>query len=129
MTRATLHVALEAMAALGAQDYERMVELSDAQVEWHSFFAHLGEGGVYRGHAGMRHYVADMRDAFEFVRPEIDDSLVMGEFVLLVGRIRFRGRDSGVEDAMPAGWVLKVRDRKVVYFRAFREPEKMIGGI
>lgn len=117
------------MQALSAQDYERMVELSDPDVEWHSFFAHLGEGDVYRGYEGMRHYVQDLSDAFEIVRAEIEDALAVGEVALLVGRIHFRGRDSGVEVALPAGWVLKVRDEKIVYFRAFREPEKVIGEI
>ena len=129
MSRGTLEVAREAMQALSAQDYDRMVELSDPAVEWHSFFAHLGEGGVYRGPEGMRHYVADLRDAFEIVHAEIEDALAVGEVALLIGRIHFRGRDSGVEVALPAGWVLKVRDEKIVYFRAFREPEKVIGEI
>ena len=109
--------------AIAAQDLERLLELTDPDVEWESFFA-LGEaGGVYRGHAGIERYVADLADAWEAVVPVIDDGLEFGALVLAVGRVRYRGRESGVETESPAGWVLRVRDGKVLRFRAFSDPE------
>ena len=124
--RGTLDVASEAIEALSAQDVERMIGLTDPDIEWYSFFADLKEGGVYRGHDGLRQYVADLLDAFEFVRVEVAGGLAVGEIALLVGRIHVRGGGSGIEATMPAGWVLKVRSEKVVSFRAFREPERAI---
>lgn len=115
--------------AIAAQDLAQLLELTDAEVEWQSFFA-LGEaGGVYRGHAGIERYVADLADAWESVAPLIDDALELGPLVLAVGRVRYRGRESGAETELPSGWVIRVRDGKVLGFRAFRDPESAIEAV
>ena len=46
--------------------------------EWHSFFAELGEGGIYRGHEGTRRYLHDLADAWEIVRADVDDGIAVG---------------------------------------------------
>ena len=111
------------------RDYDALLELSDPEVQWHSFFAAVGEGGVYRGHEAMRQYMDDLDEAFESAGAEVDDGLAIGDIVVLVGRLHYRGRDSGVESATPAGWLFHFRRRKLVLFRAFREPEKVLAGI
>jgi hypothetical protein len=62
----------------------------------------------------------------EIVRADVDDGLGVGDIALLVGRIHYRGKASGVETAAPAGWMFKFRDGKVLCFRAFREPEQVL---
>ena len=52
----------------------------------------------------------------------MDDTIGVGDLVVLVGRIHYRGRGGGVENATSAGWMLKFRDGRLVLFRAFREP-------
>ena len=93
--------------ALAQRDVERLVDLSDPDVRWHSFFAEVafGAGGGYRGHDGIRQYVSDLNDAWEIVRADVDDGLGVGDIALLVGRIHYRGKASGVETASPAGWM------------------------
>lgn len=100
--------------------------MTHPDVEWRSFFAELGEGGVYRGVDGMRRYVGDLAESWELVRAEVDDGIAVGDVAVLVGRIRYRGRGSGAEDATPAGWMLRFRGGKVIRFRAFREPEAVL---
>jgi hypothetical protein len=51
------------------------------------------------------------------------------EFAVFVGRIHYRGKGSGVESESPAGWMLKFRDRKLLCFRAFREPEQALAAL
>jgi ketosteroid isomerase-like protein len=126
MGRDNIKLAREVMDALSGGDYARLVALADPEVEWRSFFAELGEGGVYRGLEGMRRYLDDLADAWEIVRADVDDEVGVGDVVLLVGRIHYRGKGSGAEDETPAGWMLKFRQGKVVRFRAFREPEKAL---
>lgn len=125
MSPESVERAREVMDVLGQPDAERVIALADPDVEWHSFFA-LGEGGVYRGHDGTRHYVRDLTDAWESVSAEVEHQLGVGDVAVLVGRIHYRGRDSGVESTSPAGWMLKFRDGKLVRFRAFRDPEKAL---
>jgi len=123
MSQEILERGREVLRVLSDGDFASLVALTDPEVEWRSFFAELSEGGVYRGHDGMRQYGEDLRDAWEMVRAEPDDGIAVGNVVLFVGRIHYRGKGSGVEDATAAGWVLRFRDRKVVSFRAFRDPE------
>ena len=113
-----------AVDAVARQDLTRLIELADPEVEWHSFLAQLGEGGVYRGHDGLREYVEDLSDAWEFLRTDVDDFLAVGAVVVVVGRLRYRGKGSGVETESAAGYVTRFRDGRLVYMRAFRNPEE-----
>jgi ketosteroid isomerase-like protein len=126
MSNAVLKRAEEVMDALSRRDLPRLVALADPSVEWRSFFAELGEGGVYRGHEGTREYIQDLDEAWEIVRADIDDGLGVGSVAVLVGRIHYRGKASGIETESPAGWMLKFQGQKVVSFRAFRDPEKAL---
>ena len=128
MSQANVDLAREVLATLGTRDSSRLIALSDPEVEWHSFFA-LSEGGVYRGHDGTRRYMSDLADAWDIGAAEVDDALGVGDVALLVGRIHYRGRGSGVESASPAGWMLKFRDGKVLCFRAFRDPAQALEAV
>jgi ketosteroid isomerase-like protein len=126
MSEETLDLARAVMEALSQRDLARLTALASPDVEWHSFFAGLGEGGVYRGHEGTRRYLHDLDEAWEIVRADVDDGIAVGDVALLVGRIHYRGRGSGAETETPAGWMLKFRTGKVVRFRAFREPDEAL---
>jgi ketosteroid isomerase-like protein len=129
MSQDNVELAREVLETLGKRDADRLIALADPDVEWHSFFA-VGEGGgSYRGHDGTRRYMSDLDDAFEVGRADVDDALGVGDIVVLVGRLHYRGKGSGVESETPVGWMLKFRDRKVVCFRAFREPEQTLEGL
>jgi ketosteroid isomerase-like protein len=124
-----VELAREVFDALSRGDASRVIALADPDVQWHSFFA-IGEGGrAYRGHEGTRQYVSNLREAWAKVWAEVDDGLEIGDLALVVGRIHYRGIASGVESAEPAGWVLKFRDGRVVYFRAFDDPVAAIEAI
>ena len=125
----TVELGREVMEALGERDLARLIAFADPEVEWHSFFAELGEGGVYRGHAGTRQYVSDLSDAWEMVRADVDDTLGVGDVAVVVGRIQYRGKGSGLETETPAGWMLKFHQGRLTCFRAFREPEEALEAV
>ena len=126
MSQGTLELADRVMEALGRRDLSTLLALADPEVEWHSFFAQLGEGGVYRGHDGTRKYMRDLYDAWEIIRAETDDAITVGDIAVFVGRIHYRGKGSGIETETAAGWMLKFRRGKVIRFRAFRDPEQAL---
>ena len=128
MSQEIVKLAREVLAALGTRDPSHLIALSDPEVEWHSFFA-LSEGGVYRGHDGTRRYMSDLTDAWEIGRAEVDDALGIADVAVLVGRIHYRGKGSGVESTSPAGWMLKFRNGKLIRFRAFREPAQALEAV
>ena len=110
MTSQNLKLATEIVDAVARRDVPRLIELTDPDVEWRPFATGLMEEGMYRGHDGIRRYVRDLDDAWEVLRADVDDGLAIGATVLLVGRLRYRGRGSGVETENTAGWVIKFRD-------------------
>jgi ketosteroid isomerase-like protein len=126
MSQENVEIVRAAIDAVARQDLTRLIELADPEVEWHSFLAQLGEGGVYRGHDGLRQYVEDLSDAWEFLRTDVDDFLAVGAVVVVVGRLRYRGKGSGVETESAAGYVTRFRDGRLVYMRAFRDPEEAL---
>jgi len=128
MSQENVVMAHEVIDAVERRDLSRLISLTDSDVEWRSAFA-VADGGLYRGHAGMRRYVTDMNDAWEIVRLEVDHEIAVGEVVVLVGRIHFRGKGSGVEAESASGYMLKFRQGRVVCFRPFREPEKALEAI
>ena len=66
-----------------------------------------------------------MNDAWDIVRLDVDQELCVGDVVILVGRIHYRGKGSGVEAETEAGYVLTFRGEKVIGFRSFRDPESL----
>lgn len=111
--------------AVARRDLARLLELTDPEIEWQSFFALHGQ--EYHGHEGIRRYLSDLGEAFDYLRPLPDDLLGVGEVVVGAGRIHYRGRASGVEtESSAAGWMFKFRDGRVLRFRAFREPERAL---
>jgi ketosteroid isomerase-like protein len=123
MSQENVEIAHRLVAAVDGQDLDLLVELTDPEVEWHSFFAQLREDGVYRGHDGIRQYMSDLAETTEVLHASIDDTLGVGELGLAVGRLRYRGKGSGIDTEAPAGYLLRLRHGRVVLMRAFRDPE------
>ena len=88
MSEKNVELAGEVMDALSRRDVSQLIAVADPEVEWHSLFAELGGGGVYRGHSGTRRYISDLSEAWEIMRADVDAGIGVGEVALLVGRIR-----------------------------------------
>ena len=67
----------------------------------------------------MRKYIKDMNDAWEVVRLDVDHELGVGDIVLFVGRIHYRGKGSGVEAESRSGYVLTIREGRAVRLRQY----------
>jgi ketosteroid isomerase-like protein len=127
MSQENVEAARQLLDAVGRRDLSRLLELTDPEIEWQSFFALHGED--YHGHDGIRQYVSDIHEAFEDLRPLAGDLLDVGEVVIGVGCVHYRGRKSGVETESAAGWMFGFRHGKVVRFRAFSEPEQSLAAV
>jgi ketosteroid isomerase-like protein len=114
------------LAAVAGRELDVLLDRVHPRVKWQSFFAVLSESGEYTGHDGMRQYVSDLHEAFEYLRTEVGDMLDAGNVVVGLGKIHYRGKGSGVETDSAAGWVFKFSDGKLLQFRAFRDPEQAL---
>jgi ketosteroid isomerase-like protein len=129
MSRENVEAARQVLIAVSRRDLSRLLDLTDADIEWRSFFAALSETGEYHGHDGVREYLSDLNEAFEWIHPEPGDLLDAGDVVVGLGRVHYRGRGIGVETDSPAGWVFRFRDGRLLRFRAFRDPEQALEAV
>jgi len=49
-----------------------------------------------------------------------------GDRVVVLGRVRLRGRESGVAVDQPHGWLFEFKDGKVFRFRHFARPQEAL---
>jgi|SRR5436190_20597781 len=76
------------------------------------------EPGTKRG----RHYLAKIRDVYPELRVEPERYIDAGDDVVVVAKIRGRGRGSGLETQWSQGYVWTIEDGKAIRFRWFNDP-------
>jgi ketosteroid isomerase-like protein len=118
-----VELARRAIEAYNAHDLEALIALYDPEIELHSTFAAVG-GAVYHGHDGVRKYFRDLEDAWEgAVRIEPEAFFDLGEQTLVFNMLHGRGRQSGVEVAMPVALLARWRDDLIVHFKGYAHRE------
>ena len=76
--------------------------------------------GIYRGHAGVREFFAQLMALFEDLRLEPEEFRPIGnEYVLVFLRVRGRGTRTGVEGAQPIANLWKVGAQGAAQVRLF----------
>jgi ketosteroid isomerase-like protein len=82
--------------AVSRLDAEALVALCEPDVEFRS---RVGEadGVTYRGHDGVRDYIAALSEVFEWIRTEPLEVLDEGDRAVVCNRFQARGRLSEVE--------------------------------
>ena len=85
-------------------------------------FGAVMEGTAYRGHDELwtwwREEIMVTWSFFE-VHPERFERV--GDRLLVTGRWKARGNESGVELDMPATWVIELRDGKIAYWQTYTD--------
>ncbi len=103
-----------------------LLDVIDPNVEWVPLRAVL-DGDVYCGHDGIRRFIGDMAEDIQHMQVRTDEVLEVGGHVVVCGAIVGKGRGSGMDLEFPLGWVIGVRDGRVVYLRAYTEREAALG--
>jgi ketosteroid isomerase-like protein len=91
----------------------------DPEVEIHSALTQA----VYRGRDGARRWMREIDEQFSDWRVALDS---VGEpregVVVATGSISMRGRQSGLDLEQPAGWVVELRDGRLLRLHNFVDP-------
>ncbi len=119
-----LELVRTSIEALNARDFERVLETLDPDVELVTAKGVFEGAEPYRGHEGFRRYHADMSEDWEYFDYDLEQLKNVGDgLVLVAGRFRARGRDTGNEVTSPGAWLCKVRDGSIrsVHFYANAE--------
>jgi ketosteroid isomerase-like protein len=104
--------------AICARDIEALLGLYDPDIQFMPLTGTRVESGGYRGHAGVREYLAEAQDLWDIMEPVGETFTEAGDYVLVSGRCRVRGRSSGAETNPGYCWVVGVRDGLIFSHRA-----------
>ena len=112
--------------AVNRRDADGMIAVVTEDFEFVPIMAAL-EGHVYRGHDGIRQWLADMGDYWESFKTEPNDYHDLGDRVLALGCWHAQGRASGVEiNGQPATWLAWIREGKIYKWRTFTDREEAL---
>jgi uncharacterized protein len=106
--------------AFNDRDIDSVVQDMLPDVELHPLRAQL-EGKTYRGHDGVREMLADFDQDWEYVQVDAEEFRDADDEVVVLGRLRARGRASGIDLDVPMGFVWTLRNGKVVRVQSFSE--------
>jgi ketosteroid isomerase-like protein len=90
--------------------FDQNIELHpDPAADW------VGVNDIYRGHDGVRSYIAQVYEAFEEYRTEVEDLLDAGDKVITLAIEHARGRRSGARvEARRTAHVWTMRENKAI---------------
>jgi ketosteroid isomerase-like protein len=100
-------------------DVEEMLSYMAPEVVFRSAIVGGAEGTFYQGHEGFRRWFADSFESFEEITNTWSEFRELGDRVLVLGHVRARGRESGVELDSEMGWVFTVSRGKLVRSEGF----------
>lgn len=115
MSQANLDSIERAYEAMSRLDAEALVAVCDPDVEFRSRIAEA-EDVTYRGHDGVRAYIASLADVFEWIRTEPLDVIEEDDRAVVCNRFRARGRGSGLEVEERFFQALRFRDQKSLWW-------------
>jgi ketosteroid isomerase-like protein len=124
----------EGYARWRAGDYDLLLDffLANAahDVELYSRFGGFS-GTPYRGHDGLRAWLADIQETFERFEPWVDDARAAGDDrVVAIGGISFRARESEVDMSERLGWVYEFHNgrlRRMMFYGSPGEALEAVG--
>jgi ketosteroid isomerase-like protein len=126
MSEENLEIPRRLIDAYNRRDIPVFMALLHPDVEWIPIMAAL-EGRVYRGHDGVRRWLDDLAEDWEYFEPCLEEFHDLGDRVLIFGRWRARGRASGVElENQPATWLYEIKDGKAVWMRTFTDRDEAL---
>jgi ketosteroid isomerase-like protein len=114
------------LEAICAWDVDTLLELYAPDVRMLPLTGTRVESGGYRGHEGVRAYMSEAHDLWEVLEPVGDMFTEVGDYVLVTGRCRVRGRSSGAESNPVCAWAIGVRDGRIVSHRACESYEEAL---
>jgi ketosteroid isomerase-like protein len=111
----------QGIEAYNGRDVEALLAGLDAEIEWRPVLPVVlgGETTVYRGHDGVREMLRDLDEVLAERHLDFSEVREVGSRVVATGRLRTRGKGSGVLTESPFGWVAEFRDGKSVRIRTY----------
>ena len=122
MSQENVEVVQRAVEAWNADELDAFLAELHADLEWHPSIEPGLEGTatIYRGNDGARKAWREYRgEAWERLTSRPQEVRDLGESVLLLGRIEFTARTTGIEFSQEIGELFEFRGGKIVRARDF----------
>jgi ketosteroid isomerase-like protein len=94
----------------------------DPPREWKA----AGMQSVYRGHAGLREWTADMREAWEWIDNRPLEVVDAGDVLVFVNHVQLRARGSSVEFDANYGFVISIERGLIVREQDFSDLDEAL---
>lgn len=115
-----LEIVKQAFGAFNRRDVEAFVALTAPDVEWFPVMPTRDGIRVYRGHAGVREYMAGIAaDYMQAVAIPHDLRSAVGGRVLVLCRIVHVAREADVDTQLANAGVYQLRDRMITRIQGF----------
>jgi ketosteroid isomerase-like protein len=108
----------------GTVDTALLDELIDPDVIFEPLRAPVS--GTYRGHEGIRQFIADTAESFDVFRFDRSDIRDLGDRVLAIGTLHIRARQGGVETDVPTAGIATYRDGRLIRWQDFGDKRKAL---
>ena len=128
MSQENVELVRQGFARWNRGDYEFFFDFTAPDVELLSRFGSL-TGEPYRGHRGVREWLADIQQSFERFELWLDDVRDLGDDVLALGGIELRARGSGLDLKEPMGWVFEFREGRLARMRFYAQPAQALEAV
>jgi ketosteroid isomerase-like protein len=128
MPRDKVDVARQANDAYNRRDIDgSFAELATPDFEWWTAVTRVFEGGCYQGREGVERLVADTREHWEELQSLPEEFRDLGDRVLLLGRLRGRGKASGVPVDQPYVGIFDFRGDRIWRYRVYLDRAEGLG--
>lgn len=117
MSRENVETALRVADAVNRGDVEAVLLEVDPEIEFIPQRAAVE--GAYRGHEGMRRWLADTAESYDLYQITNDEIRDVGDHVVNFDTVRLRGKQSGAEITLRTAIVQTFRNGKIVRFEDF----------
>ncbi len=127
MSQANVQVVREAFEASTTQDWERVAQLTEPDVEFHGTVGGLEEGRIAHGITQIIEvFEAEDLEAWEERRFEPQEFIDAGDDVVVLMREYRRGKGSGVELENDTAVVFGVRNGRVARMQGYMDQSKAL---
>jgi ketosteroid isomerase-like protein len=119
MSQENVEIAQRSIDAFSRGNLDAVLETLAPEFELHPSGRFMDTQRVYRGREGWIEFWGDFRAAWEDVAVSIERMEAIDDRVLILGKIRGKGRESGVAVEADAAWVHTVNDGLIVRVQPF----------
>jgi ketosteroid isomerase-like protein len=107
-------------------DVEALIERATEDFAWHPVLVQSVEGRVFRGHDGFREFLSDWTSTWESWNLEAEEIRDFGDQVLVLTRVRAKGRGSGLELDQPLAHLFEFRGDLVCRAETFLDRDEAV---